>query len=518
MHQNLQTNCESAAENRELELKFLTTPAGFKSSQQWPVLDDASPPSVQRLFTRYFDTDQGDLERRHMVLRMRKQGRQHIMTLKWRGGSAAGMFERGEVEAASPGPEPDPALLGPEYVEMLVQVIQDRKLLPIYETDIRRTTRRITVNRSKLEIAFDTGFIRAADHKMPILEIELELKSGDPAELYQLGMSLAQAFPVRLGMQAKAERGAQLRSGATPQVLRAASPLSGAPSIEAAIGSLINACMAQFTGNFPAFEAGDDVNAVHQMRVAMRRLRSILKLFNRAFPCVEFAALSAQARQIATVLGAARNCDVYLKLLRDGPAGAFPEEPGFAPIFALAEQHRAAAYVAIRDLLGAQETTCFILSIQAFIARRGWRNALSAEALVRLSEPAAAFAAGNIHRMHGKLSKRGKHLQRLDPHQRHNLRIGLKNIRYATDLFSGLFSHPKELRAFLRHTARLQDMLGSYNDLITALDLLTKLDATGPGVDHAAGIIAGWCRFGAIPNEEVLLKAWKKFSKKKPLF
>jgi len=156
-----------------------------------------------------------------------------------------------------------------------------------------------------------------------------------------------------------------------------------------------------------------------------------------------------------------------------------------------------------------------VLSIQAFIARRGWRNALSADALSRLTEPAANFAQANLHRMHGKLLKQGKHLQSLPPHERHELRIGLKNIRYAADLFSGLFEHHRKLRVFLRHAARLQDMLGTYNDLITAIALMDQLHAAGPRVDYATGIIAGWCRHGASPNDDMLLEVWKKFKKVK---
>jgi triphosphatase len=500
-------------DSHEIELKFLTTESGFKSSQEWPALSaNAGPPTTQRLVTRYFDTENADLERHKLVLRVRKQGRRHLLTLKFHGDFAGGAFERGEIEVACPGPDPDPALLGTEYAEMLAGIIQDQALVPVFETDIRRLTRRITSAAGDIEIAFDAGFIRAADEKTPIREVELELKSGDPAELYRLGMALAQAYPMRLGMQAKAERGAQLRNGVQPGIIRASSPLHGNPTVDEAIGAIVNACIGQFTGNFPAFETGDAVNAVHQMRVAMRRLRAVLKLFERAFPCAEFPAFRAQAKQIATRLGEGRNWDVFLDLLRQGPAAAFPEQPGFETVIAAAEQHRALAYAAIGKLLAAPETTCFVLSLQAFITRHGWRNALAAEALARLSEPAGSFAEINLRRIHGKLTKRGKHLQSLPPHERHQLRIGLKNIRYTADLFSGLFEDRKQLRAFLRCTANLQEQLGTYNDLITATELLGQLD-TGPATTYVLGIIAGWLRYGAIPDDDALLDSWKKFKK-----
>ena len=508
-------------DGHEIELKFFTTESGFKSSQQWQALADETPRrNAQRLHTRYFDTENADLDRHNMALRMRKQGRSHIITLKWNGSFSGGPFERGEIEAAASGPEPDLALLGAEYADLLAEIIHEQKLIAVYETDIRRITRRISSESSEIEVAFDAGFILASEQKIPVREIELELKSGDPADLYRIGMELAETYPVRLGMLAKSARGMQLRSGAKPGVVRATSPRSttlhsGEPNVDEAIASIINSCIAHFTGNFPAFEAGDAVNAVHQMRVAMRRLRSILNLFQRAFPCPEFEAFRMQAKEIASGMGAARNWDVFLQLLRDGPAAAFPEQEGFELIFANAEQHREAGYDCVRDLLAAPQTTCFILSMQSFVARRGWRNVLAPEALTRLTEPAKNFAAANLNRMHGKLLKKGKNLQELPPYERHQVRVGLKKIRYTADLFDGLFDRRGQLRDFERCTAKLQDRLGSYNDLITALELLGQLETTAPSTNHAAGIIAGWCRHAAMPDDERLGRAWKNFRKTK---
>ncbi len=519
MRQDTHTAVSNKPENHEIELKFLTTDSGFKSSQQWAALVEETPRrNAQRLRTRYFDTENADLARHNIALRVRKRGRVHILTLKWTGSFAGGPFERGEIEAISHTAEPDLALLGPEYAGMLAGLIQDRRLIPVYETDIRRTTRRVHSETSEIEAAFDTGYILAAAQKIPVREIELELKSGDPAELFRIGVELATRYPMRLGMLAKSTRGMQLRSGTAPKIVRATSQLAipaaiGAPSVDEAIGAIINNCIGHFTSNFPAFEAGDAVNAIHQMRVAMRRLRSILNLFHRAFPCPEFEIFRVQAKQIAAAMGAARNWDVFLQLLRDGPAAAFPQETGFETIFLNAEQHREAGYAQVRALLAAPETTCFILSLQGFVARRGWRNVQAPDALLRLTEPAKHFAAAHLNRMHGKLLKKGKNLQELSPHARHSVRVGLKKIRYSADLFGGLFERRTQLRDFERVTAKLQDQLGSYNDLISAIELLAQLDTSARSTNYAAGIIAGWCRHGATPDDEALLRAWKKFQK-----
>jgi triphosphatase len=506
-----------ASDSREIELKFLTDDAGFKAVQQWKALDTGSTPArAQRLRSIYFDTPNADLERHKITLRVRNQRRAFLITLKWQGNFSGSLFERGEIEVPTPLAEPDCNLFGAEIAAMLERITQGQPLIAVFETDIRRSLRRIASGINDIEIAFDSGHIIAGEQKLAVREIELELKSGDPAELYRQGIALSERFPVWLGAQAKSSRGALLASGKSPSPVRAASPLVGEPSVDEAIASIINGCIVQFTGNWPAFESGDAVTAIHQMRVALRRLRSLLGLFQRSFPCAEFTAFRVEAKNIAAILGEGRNWDVFLELLREGPVKAFPEIAGFTELLAQSDQHRAANCETIRRLLIAPDTTRFVLAVQAFVTRHGWRNALAPEALSRLTEPAKSFAVANLNRMHGKLAKRGKNLAAFEPHKRHQIRIELKKLRYAADLFAGLFPSD-ELREHTRITARLQNQLGIFNDLITAHDMVTKLDTSTSAANFATGVITGWCGRGALQDDEALANAWKKFRKLKAL-
>jgi inorganic triphosphatase YgiF len=516
-HATLSASPPIQADSREIELKFLTSEAGFKASQQWKALDPVTTPSrAQRLRSVYFDTPNADLERHKVTLRIRNQRRAFLMTLKWQGNFSGGVFERGEIEIPTPFAEPDTSLFGAEIAAMLARIIRGQPLIAIFETDIRRTLRRISSGSSDIEIAFDSGHIIAAEQKVAVREIEMELKSGDPAELYRQGIALAETYPVQLGTMTKSSRGALLASGNPPSPVRAGALAAGEPSVDAAIATVINGCIAQFTGNWPVFQSGDAVTAIHQMRVALRRLRSLLGLFDRAFPCAEFAHFRIAAKDLAATLGEARNWDVFLELLQGGPVKAFPEIPGLAQILAQSEQHRQAAYAVVRRLLAAPKTTCFVLSLQAFVARHGWRNTLAPEALTRLTEPAISFAAANLNRMQGKLAKRGKNLAAFEPHKRHQIRLELKKFRYAAELFAGLFP-AAELRDHTRTTAKAQDQLGIFNDLITAHEMVAKLDTSAPEVNFATGVVTGWCGRGALQDDEALAAAWKKFRKLKPL-
>jgi inorganic triphosphatase YgiF len=497
--------------DREIELKFLVDEPVFKASQQWPALGlGGRRPPARRLRTVYFDTVQGDLARRKMVLRMRGARRGYVMSLKWSGGFAGSLFERGEIEVPSASDVPDTALFGPEAASLIEGAIAGRGLAAVYATDIKRMVHRVRSETSDIEVAFDSGVILAGDVSEPVREIELELKAGDVADLYRLGISLAEQFQVRLGSLAKSDRGAMLAAGESPRAVRAAAALAGEVNVDEAMGRAMNGCLAQFVANWPAFESGDAVNAVHQMRVAMRRLRAMLGLFHRAFACPEFAALRAEAKQIAGLMGEARNLDVFIALVRNGPQRAFAGEPGFAAILAECEERRTAAYAGIRDLLRAASTTRFVLGAQGFIARSGWRNALSAEALPQLVAPARDFGAAHLERLHKRALKRGKHLLAMAPDERHGLRIELKKLRYAADLFAPLYEGSGRVKAYLKAAAALQERLGLFNDLAVAMEMVGQLES---GQTRAGGIVLGWCARGGVADDAALQACWREFRK-----
>ncbi|HEY4043342.1 MAG TPA: CHAD domain-containing protein [Rhodopila sp.] len=504
---------------REIELKFLVNDDAFKTIRQATLLGyDAGRGAACRLHSTYFDTERGDLRRHRIVLRMRRQDSRHVLTLKWEGRAGSSTFERGELEAPAPSSLPDPALLGAAVEAEIMRVTEGRPLQPVFATDIKRVVHRVAVGVSKIEAAFDTGFIVCGVQKTPVREIELELKAGEPTDLYQLGLSLAANFPVRLGIITKAERGVLLSCGAHATAVRAAAPKLAERTVDEAIDAVMSACVAQFTANWPAFEGPDKVESVHQMRVAMRRFRAALTLFNRRFPCVEFRALRAEAKQIASAMGDARNWDVFESLVNAGPRSAFPSESGFDALMADATQRREGGHAAVAKLLAQPETTRFVLSAEAFVARRGWRNTLPGAELSRLVEPASGFAAECLERLHRRVCKRGKALLDLPPERRHDVRIALKNLRYAADFFADLFSQAAVVKSYVQAAARLQDALGGFNDMVMAADLVSQLDTASAGPARAAGIIIGWHGRGAQGDDHSLRDCWRGFRKAKPFW
>ncbi|MCX7329634.1 MAG: CYTH domain-containing protein, partial [Hyphomicrobiales bacterium] len=184
---------------REQELKFLTDSVGLKRALALKLPGEEQGPAVtRRLQTVYFDTPDGLLRRKKVALRMRRIRGGYLTTLKWTPDNE-GAVARGEIEVMVRHPLPDLDVFGPDVRNQLLRLTKGRPLEPACATEIRRTARTIRIGGSTLEIAIDNGFVRAGEARLPLREIEIELKDGDPDDVYQLGLTLLDLLPLRLG-------------------------------------------------------------------------------------------------------------------------------------------------------------------------------------------------------------------------------------------------------------------------------------------------------------------------------
>jgi inorganic triphosphatase YgiF len=442
-------------------------------------------------------------------LRVRRIGRKRVMTFKWPLTGAEGAFTRGEMEAATTNAEPQPDLLGPDAAKMIADVVADAPLEPRSQTIFRRRIAIIEHADARIEVALDEGRILANGRTARIAELELELKGGDPVALFDLASGLV-GHGLRVSAAPKGLRGHWLATGEAPREVRAVAPdLSADSTLDESIAAILESNLKHFVANWPALSP-DCPEGVHQMRVALRRLRAALGLFNKGAPHEDFVRFRAEAKRIAGAMGEARDQDVIRNLIEKGPARVLGDNASLGSLLKASARKRAAAYVAVRELIDAPETSRFVLDLQSFIARRGWKNELVEEA----AASAPAFAAQSLGRLDKRALKRGKGLVKLAPEERHEARIALKNLRYAADFFSSLFSRGKGAKKFARAIGELQEALGAYNDAIVARAIVADLEkAAGAASARAAGAVEGWTARGAVDADADLATAWKKFRK-----
>ncbi len=422
-------------------------------------------------------------------------------------------FVRSEWETAVTTSAPDLASLPLSEIGFPLDSLTVENLGPVFITKVRRRVQRLELPGAVIEVAFDEGSIEAGERREALAEVELELKAGDVSVMYDIGMQLLEVAPLRIGTLSKSARGYGLAFEAAPATKAMPPGISAEQTIDDVIARLLGACQHHLLANQSVAEQGLDPEGVHQMRVALRRLRTACTLLGREVGSPTLQTFADEAKWLAQVLGAPRDWDVLVTDTFDRPMKVLNSDVDFGGLRKAAEPHRIAAYNALREVLASARYNRFHLSLSRWIACRGWRNELENRSLAVLLEPAPILAGRVLTRLHRKALKRGEHFRHLGPEARHKLRIALKKFRYATEFFRGLDDENADAKSYLRRMAKMQAALGQANDATISQQFLSTLarDPVTPAIQRTIGAVIGWQARDRTETERTLHKHWRRF-------
>jgi triphosphatase len=264
----------------EIELKLTIDPTHVARFRHHSVLKSMmqGKPRRHKLHNVYFDTPDQDLQRAGIALRLRRMNGNWIQTVKSDGGVEAGLHQRNEWEWPVRGEEPELAPIVASDLKLLTPKLLAR-LRPLFVTDYWRTIWQLrTAQGAEIELVLDQGDVYAGDSCQPISEIELELKGGEAASLFEVALAIQEHVPLWVEDRSKAERGYMLCSGEAPSPRKAQHvPLTPEMPVAEAFQRIARECLSQLQGNVA--ELGQDPEYLHQARVAVRRLHSVLGVF-----------------------------------------------------------------------------------------------------------------------------------------------------------------------------------------------------------------------------------------------
>jgi len=486
------------------------------------LLSLAREPRLSRITwaSTYYDTSDRRLEQSGLTLRVQKHRRTFLQAVETDEFTGADPLARKEWQDRIVGAQPD--LDAPNSGAHVPA--KRRELRPLFTTLIQRSTALLqSPDGTEIVAALDKGEIHAcrSDASEPVSEIELRLKSGDPAALYDLALRLVELVPLRIEARSKAERGYRLidRRAAKPPVLHVApTVLDSGATVEASMQRIGRQCLAGILGNEPAALA-DVPEAVHQMRVAVRRLRAALSAVKPMLPMDQFRWTDHELKWLGGALGPARNWDVFAHGLLEPVAEALPEERDLVRLSRATERKRSDAYRRAKHAILSQRYTVAMLRLARWFEARGWSEQPVTESSAKLVTPVGEVAAELIERRYRKARKRSRNFVDLPPRERHVLRIGLKKLRYTVDLLEPLFAK-RRTRPFMKRLKGLQDDLGHANDVNAARNLLMDV-ANGQHVaalDRASGIVLGWHDRGLAEQEARLRANVRRFRQAKPFW
>jgi CHAD domain-containing protein len=294
-------------------------------------------------------------------------------------------------------------------------------------------------------------------------------------------------------------------------------------TVEEALQTTLGACVRHWIENEAATRDARDPEGLHQLRVALRRLRSALSLFKTALGTQARAEWGAELRWLLGPLGPARDLDVFATETIAPVRDARPDDPALAALAELVDDARDRAHRSMRDTLASERYGDISFGLACWVACRGWRQGADIDVLLAQRQPVRGFAVGILAKRHRQVRKRGRNFANLAPAERHELRILFKKLRYGTEFFASLFPG-RELDRYRAATARMQDLLGHLNDVAVAQQVVDDLLAgTEPGVRQrtsalGGGQVLGWYARHALELEPRAVEAWDEFRAAEPFW
>ncbi|MGQ9861820.1 MAG: CYTH and CHAD domain-containing protein [Thiobacillaceae bacterium] len=487
----------------EIEIKLALKARSANRIRRHPVLAGIKPTS-NRLYSVYFDTPAFDLLRAGVAVRLRRVGFNWVQTVKARAGSGGVLTRRPEWEVKVTGKRPDLKVLPAEARQLIPASAWDG-LSPVFETEFRRTSWEVKQGESLIEVALDRGEIRAGGQAWPIAELELELKSGELTDLFDLADRLLDDLPVHLEPRSKAQRGYQLAGALSLAPVKAAVPILDAEAAAStAFVAIARACMAQFEANLTGFlhMAQAHPEYVHQMRVAMRRLRAATGLMR--FMQREPPAWVGELKWLMGELSVARDWDVFVTETLPRVRERLDQPALLDALTEVALALRRQANDLARTALSSPRLVRLWLAIERDLA-------MTADTPITTRE----WAKSALDRRYRQIRRLGSRLDELDPAERHALRIAGKKLRYAAEFFACL--DPKAARRFIDTLAGLQDVLGILNDVAVTAHLLQEAkQAGGQAVWEGAGLVAGFLAREQELRLAELARRWREFRRARP--
>lgn len=511
--------------NNEIELKLgIDKKHASRLGKQAVIIHACTnKPATHKLTNIYFDTPDLKLLEAGVMLRLRHQSKSWIQTIKLAGNVKAGLHERHEWEDLVASNHPDFTKIHDNKIQdkKLIKLFSEQKLrnsiVPIFRTEVQRTEWKLDFsNGDQVELALDLGHLSSNGSQEPISEIELEFKAGKIGRLFDLALELQKAIPLKIENRSKSQRGYSYYLPQPAKVFKANFPiLDNKMDANAAFKKIVWECISHLQGNQDVVIEQSDEEGIHQMRVALRRLRSALSLFKKVLGPKSIKPLLTELNWLSGKLGKARDLDVFITQTLPSISGYLEQHQGMLTLERKALDAKAMAYNHVIETLSSQRYHRLLLTLSAWVENERWHKNHKNFKNLQLNE----LAATTLNKLHSRLLSHSGHFLNMRPEERHTIRIACKKLRYAAEFFASIYAS-KSSRAYIKLLTQLQDTLGQINDINVTGNLIKTLSGPQPrgSAKEIVDLYEEWNEHSTLQNIVEADKIWKKISTIKPFW
>lgn len=425
--------------------------------------------------------------------------------------------ERGgwRLERLVPGAEPWPPGAPPPVEDRAPTIAALRPGVPAGVTAVaafagRRSGHSIETEHGPVTLWVWRGALRAVEAEHAACRVVL---SGADSGVRAVALAMAEMLPVEVPRATLAAEGLSAARGTKLPPRQSGAPavphhVPAGDAFAVVVGHLADVIL----HHAPAAARDDEgTEPVHQMRVAVRRLRSSISMFRQALECPELTAAAQDLKALGARLAPTRDWDVFLGETAPDVAAAFSSEDRLTRLLQAAQRQRKACHAALRAYLEGPEFRRLGIELAWLAGARSWQPPIGGD-----DEAASlsGFAAGLLDKRLRKLLAAGEQIESLDAAGLHGVRLRAKRLRYAAEVFEALYPG-KAAGRFIKRLATLQDRLGLMNDGTTASTLLAEL---GSRHAFAAGLVLGFIGAGTIELRPRTLRSWDRFCRTPPFW
>jgi len=463
-------------------------------------------PIRQQLRAVYFDTPTADIAKAGAGLRIRRESGSWVQTLKVETASGSRIEYSHILKQKTLYPLPEIAKEGLPTAAALkahrlsraaiLALKKPSSLQPLVEVRVTRQQWLLHFEQSHIAVALDIGSVRRPsqpppagmsntapqdEERLDINELELELMEGTSQGLWRLAAALIGWLPpLGFGLEprSKAERGL---AWAYPALAEAASRTARQQtrrkltaqdrSLGTVLGHHLKAAVLTLSYRIIQARSRIDPEDTHQARVALRQIRTLLKLLVSAgFPRL-VEGLLPRCAEVADALGELRDLDVVIDALVQPLVARLPKDPALRAMAKGVEQYREAIRKALRQHLAEREIPLLLFALgQLSEEMPKTHTVMSSE----------EFARCEARRLRKRVARRER-ISATEPSAQadHRLRLAHKALRYAIPILQDL-NAPQDLKAWAKASARAQETLGLAQDKATARKTITNALRASP--------------------------------------
>lgn len=438
----------------EIELKLRVDAGDIPRLRRHPAIRRhlQGKPQTRRLVSTYYDTPDLQLLQQDVSLRVRRMSGGWFQAVKGSGHSLAGLHQRMEWEDIIARGQPDfTKITEPSLARIFADQALRDALRPIFVTDVKRTEWQLAhADGTTIEVALDLGRLEVDGKAEPISEVELELKQGEAWRLFELAAELQQDIPLSIENVSKAERGYRhFRPSALSASRAQAVKLPAKATRTEAFQAIGLECLRQLQAN-QELVLQSDMEATHQMHVAIRRLKVAFKLLRFDDP-----ALRVEVTWLNRLLGNARNWDV---LGHEILPQLLPRAEERNAVQALLEKRRLGSYQRLHKAIDSQRYQALLLKLGMALSKKSGEDKRAAGKLLQR----------RLRTLDRKLPWKESRLDTMSQAQLHHIRIQFKRLRYMQEFFGMTGFRQLSIKSLVR----LQKLMGTLNDLRVARQML----------------------------------------------